>query len=100
MQVYQLWQTSTSYHIRPSDLLSIPNDLINEVLRFEIDNAVAGLGNYVDGKLQEMDAKGKRKYKTLAAVLALALPDPIKKTTGDAGRLPKMNVKRRVENGG
>ena len=97
LQVYQLWQTATSYHIRPSDLLNIPADLAHEVLRFEIDNAVAGLGNYIDGKLQEMDAKGRRKYKTLAAVLALALPLPVTPRTASAGGFPKMNIKKRVK---
>jgi len=72
----------------------------NALVRFELDSAVSGLGNYVDAKLQEYTPKGKRKYTTLAAVFALAdvkpKPKSIKSTVSG---FPKMDIKRRVTHG-
>lgn len=65
--MYQLWRTAKALAIRPSDLLAIEQD---DLLRFEIDQAVSGLGMYVDNKLEEVDKNLKRKYPTPAAVFA------------------------------
>jgi hypothetical protein len=68
-----VWLTSKSFNVRPSELVGVrydPNDVSTEIVQFEIDNAVAGLGRYIDNKLEEMTKDGKRKYKTVGDVLA------------------------------
>jgi hypothetical protein len=71
--VYQIWVTAKQFGIRPSELVGVrydPDDASSEIVQFEIDNAVAGLGRYIDNKLEELTKDGKRRYKTVGDVLA------------------------------
>ncbi len=67
-QVFELYRTAKTLTTRPSALLGVdPDDVW---LAFEIDHAVTGLGLYIESKLEEYDDHGKRRYPSLAAVLA------------------------------
>lgn len=81
MNVYGLWVTTKSLKIRPSDYLEIEATAENSILRFEVDQAVVGLGNYIDNKLEELDKKMKRVYPNVQAVIATSKKKEIKTVT-------------------
>ncbi len=66
--MFELYRTAKTLATRPSALLGI--DPEQDWLAFEVDHAVAGLGQYIEAKLEDYDDKGKRRYTSLAAVLA------------------------------
>lgn len=81
--MYVIWTTAKSLALRPSDLIGIPDIPDNDVVRFEIDSAVAALGRYIDNKLEEFtegaDKKMVRKYKSPSDVIALLERNKTKK---------------------
>lgn len=78
--------TAKSLNQKPSSLIGI--DQTDTYQCFEFDQAVAGLGRFIDGKLEQINEKTlKPVYPTLDSVLKLARkdkkdkkePKPIKK---------------------
>ncbi len=102
--MYTLWQMSQAYSKRPSDILGIADTLDNSVLRWELDQAVNGLGQYVDNKLKLIDEKGAPRYRSVSAVLdtrrkAKADTKRPKKSPKDVGAKPASTLKRRRKHG-
>lgn len=86
--------TSKSLSQRPSDLVGIDPD--NTYERFEFDQAVSGLGRFVDGKLEQLHPKTfKPMYPNLESVLKLAKKSSEKEKPKAIKSAPKPNFRRK-----